>query len=132
MNKNQANEFWRATTFALLAVALMGLVSTMGFLLITIRTLQTSSRHFHQGLFLTDPFRKFLVTMAVIVGLLLVFSVFCTAVLVIRYFTHRMRSLQLKHPPTPYVDAWKIAGERLEVPADDPPGDTATEGETES
>lgn len=65
-----------------------------------------------------DPIRRFFSTMAVVIGALLVFSVFCTAVVVIRYFGRRIRMLQNRHAPTEYVDAWKLAGQRLQTPAD--------------
>jgi hypothetical protein len=123
VNKRSTSEFWRVTTFALLAVGLVAMVMAMAYILIFLRTVQTSFRMFG-SIPLTEPFKAFLIKMAVVVGALFIFSIFCTAALVIRYFGHRMRLLQSRHEPTEYVDAWRIAGERLETPAaDDGTGD---------
>lgn len=114
--------FWRATNYVLLVMGLGALIGAIGFLLITFGALEQLPR---TGVF-TEVFRKFLVTMAVVVGVLLIFLTFCTALLVIRYFSHRIRRLQGRHGPTPYVDAWKLAGQRFKLPEEDASGQTDT------
>ena len=67
-----------------------------------------------------DPaVKRYLAVLAVVAGVLLVFGLFCTGLLVTRYMFGRIRSTQGRHPPTEYVNAWKIAGERLTLPDQD-------------
>lgn len=114
MSKRSTDEFWRVTTFALLGLGLLAMVGAIGMVLIVCRFAPKISVLPHDP---HDPIHEFFSTMAVVVAALLVFSIFCTAVVVIRYFSHRMRKLQNRHLPTEYVDAWKIAGQRLQAPA---------------
>ena len=63
--------------------------------------------------------RRYLLAMALVAGGLLVFAWFCIGVLLIRYLSFRMSLRRGFSKPTEYVDAWKIAGERLQVPDDE-------------
>jgi len=40
--------------------------------------------------------------------------------LVIRYVSHYLRQRKAKPQPTPYLDAWALAGERFKLPPDTP------------
>ncbi len=63
--------------------------------------------------------RRYMAGLAVVVVSLLLLALFCMGVLLIRYLAHRVLLKRTPSCPTEYTDAWKLAGERLQVPEDD-------------
>ena len=104
--------FWRLTSLVLAVVSLLSIAGAMGVMVAVFQGI---------GAIESDPAaRRYLAALAVVAGVLLIFALFCTSLLITRYMFGRLNSMRGRHPPTDYVDAWKIAGQRLEVPDEDP------------
>ena len=102
---------WRTTSMVLAVASLLLMAGAMAVLVAVFQGI---------GALESDPAAKRSVAvLAVVAGVLLIFALFCTLLLVMRYLFGRLHSMQGRHAPTEYVDAWKIAGQRLEVPEED-------------
>ena len=67
----------------------------------------------------TPERRQYFGLLAMIAGLLLIFMLFCLALLSVRFFSFPPGRSGRNTPGTEYVDAWKLAGERFELAEQD-------------
>lgn len=115
--------FWRMTSFAVLAVALTAILSSLGMLWWALQSAQQA---------VSDPAeREYLAGMALVSGVLLIFALFCAGLLMIRYLSFRMRPPRPRREQTEYVDAWKIAGQRFKLDDDRDEDEDEDEDEAE-
>ena len=103
--------FWRTAHYIILLAAVGSLAGATWALFVMFQSLGEAT---------PDPTkRRYLYGMAVIAAIILLFALFCVGLLIIRYFSYRLRACQGRHGRTEYVDAWRAAGERLSIPQAD-------------
>ncbi len=102
--------FWRTSRLLTLSVSVVALIGAAWMLLAAAAAVTPE----------TPPSaRQYLLALAVTAGMLLALTIFCLGLLIIRYLAFRTPRPTGKRRPTEYVDAWKLAGERMEVPDED-------------
>ncbi len=63
--------------------------------------------------------RRHLLALAIAVGALLLLALFCVGLLLIRFLVFRLKVPHATAGPTEYVNAWELAGRRLELPTEE-------------
>lgn len=107
--------------FLTLLLGLIGLATAMGVLVVAFREAH--------GAIEDEESRRFVATLAVTAGAFLVFSLFCIALLLIRHLAYQLTARPERDAPTPYVNAWELAGKRMKTPPEEPDGDDDFEGQ---
>ncbi|NQU76985.1 MAG: polysulfide reductase NrfD [Planctomycetes bacterium] len=102
--------FWRLTSLVVLAMALAAFSGAIAVLLVAAQSYDRLADETH---------RQNMLHMQVLIATLLLIALFCIATLIIRYMSHCLQRRLGRHGPTEYVDAWKLAGQRLQVPPRD-------------
>ena len=103
--------FWRKNGMIIFALALAAIAGAVGILFATFQAVG--------GVITGQDVRRYLLAMALVAGGLLVFAWFCIGLLLIRSLSFRLAMRRGATGPTEYVDAWKSAGQRLELPDDE-------------
>ena len=114
--------YFRATSFALLTVALMGLIAILVVLLLLVLDAAEEAQ---------APQKRSLLMMAYLALGALGLASLLVVVLAIRYLGTRMTERMGSRKPMGYVDAWAEAGRRLK-PEDAPPIEGFEDGDPES
>lgn len=97
----------RSLTLLLLGLLAMGLAAVLA---LSVRALAGAAAF-------SEAQRRWLVLLAAVVGVLLVFVISCLGLFAIRILTQRFaEQTEAKRGPTAYPDAWQIAGQRFELP----------------
>ena len=109
------------TINSIILLAALSLIAA-GLVLLTVLTTQAASNVEDADL------QKQLARLAWIATVLLGLTLVLLLWAVMRLVRSRM-NLGQRHPPTPYVDAWALAGQRMQVPDDDDEEDVEIEDE---
>ncbi len=112
------DSYWHRANLALLAMVLIGGAGALGLALAAYAAVGRAAG---------GEVGQLTLWMGAVAGVLLILVLGALAALIIRYISLRATLRRRRQEPTEVVDAWKLAGQRAEVPEDldptEPPKD---------